>query len=129
MFVGNSTLHNNTASTYGGAISLVSGNLVTIIRESSLKFNTAGVAGGAIHSSLQNSGLLIGRSELGGNTALSNNGGAVYIGSDHDNVTFSECIIQHCKAKDGGGIFIGTNNALVTVVDLTLSDNEVMLLM
>ena len=113
---------------HGGDLVYISGNLLNVIRDSIFHHNSAGVAGGAIHSSLENSGLVITYSDFWENSAPTT-GGALYVGDDHDNMTMSNVVIQHCHAQDGGGVYIGLRNTRITVINVTVQRNEVIVLL
>lgn len=114
----------NTARKYGGALAMTSHNALGFVTDSYFEHNWAGESGGAIHSSLGNSGFVIKESEFWENNAP-NYGGAVFVGNDHENMTLSKVLVQHCHATEGGAVYVGYFNALVTVVNTSMHHNEV----
>ena len=113
-FVGGKFI-NNTASSSGGAIYMLTGAGVLNLSGVLFKDNSAGTSGGAVYRFTHGS-VNIQKDSNGNRTIFDHNysggsGGAIYLNSQLDRTsTFNDVIFTGNTAKNNGGAIISTNN-------------------
>lgn len=118
--ISNSTLSNNTANYYGGAIATEASRIV--IQQSALTGNSAD-DGGAIYVHNDNyNALSITSSTISGNTARGSGGGIFieHTGFDISNST----IANNSSGGNGGGLYAHTDAYSATIANSTISGNS-----
>ena len=114
LIITNSTLNNNTAGEYGGAIHNEEYGTVTIT-QSTLENNTAKNGGGAIQNKET---LIITNSTLNNNTAK-NGGGAIY---STGTLTITQSTLNNNNANGSGGTIDNAGKIIIT--NTTLNNNN-----
>ena len=126
LYITNSTLSNNSASSQGGAIHNYYGTSIVNISNSTLSNNSAG-GGGAISNS--DATLNISNSTLSNNSTTGGTGGAIYnIGNSTLSISYStlsdnSALYNGTNSGVAGGAISNTSSGAISISNSTVSNN------